>query len=365
MVQDAITRDLIDASPDVLDKLSKGINTENQYILDLSAHASQLSILEQKLQDIYLNLNIETATGTGLDFIGEKVGVNRIQPQPSLVEVLVSLPTAADTDLVIPAGTLCRIVEIQENGSEYVTSEEVVLNAGVTSATITCESVLLDYLPPLVEGAVIGLVGFNDLTVTNEAPSTSGRRIESDDDYRKRIKTWKEQSIIGTRSCIMDYLENYNGLDGYSLIPRYAGIGTLKIVCDTIETNLQKISEGVHENCMIITDNPPLCVLPTGRQLEALTITVSRSSGVSTLSDEELEQLVVAQTKTYVEGGITRYGFLTNGLGIGGSLYPSRLLGYLVDNVPECANIRLSVQEEVSVNPDEKIHLSSVSVVLE
>ena len=365
MVQDAITTGLIDASPDVLDKLSKGINTENQYILDMSVHASQIARLEQKAQDIYLNLNIDTATGTELDKIGEKVGITRIQPQSSFVTVQLTLPTPADEDIVIPQGTQCRIIEIRENGSEYITSEELIVNAGVTSASVICESVVQDYLVPLVEGSVEGLVGFNDFSVTNPTASTSGRRIENDEDYRKRIRAWKQISTIGTGACIREYLDNYEGLTAYSLIPRYAGIGTLKIVCDTLEENLSLISEGLYENAMIATDTPPLCVLPTGRTLQSLTITVSREQDGGTLSDDELKQLVISQARTYIEGGYTRYGFLTRGLGIGGSLYPSKLVGYLVENVPECSNIILSIQETVTVNPDEKLHVDSLECVLE
>lgn len=364
MVQDIITRGLINASPDVLEKLNKGQNTENQYILDMSAHSSQIAILEGKAQEIYLNMNLDTAVGIGLDKIGEKVGVTRIQPQPSLVEVQLTLPTPADEDIIIPAGTKCRIVEIRKNGSEYITSETLVVNAGVTSASVICESVVQDYLPPLVEGAIEGLVGFNDFTVTNTSASTTGRRIESDDEYRKRIRAWKKISIIGTGDCIRDYLDNYEGLEAYSLIPRYDGVGTLKVVCDTLESNLTSISEGLYENCMVKTDFPPLCVLPTGVSLQSLTLTITRADNTGNLSDDELKQLVAAQTRTYIEGGLTRYGFMRKGLGIGGALYPSKLIQYLVENIPECSNVKLSIQDAVSVNPNEKLHVSSLTVVI-
>ena len=84
---------------------------------------------------------------------------------------------------------------------------------------------------------------------------------------------------------------------------------------------------------------------------------------VSNLSDDELIQLLIAQTRTYVEGGITRQGFRNNGLGIGGDLHPSKLIAYLSDGFPECDNIKLSITDTVEVDPLERLHLTEINVV--
>lgn len=364
MVRDGKNIGLINTSEDVLTKLKQGLNTENQYILDLNTHALQLEVIESKGYDIYLNTNIDTAYGEGLDSLGNLLNVRRIQPQSSLVEVQITLPTASTTDIIIPKNTKCNIVEIRENGSDYVTQDEVIINAGVTSATVICESIIQDYLPPLVEGAITGLVGFNDFIVTQNTQSKGGRRIEEDEEYRTRIKQWAEINKIGTRGCIEDYLNNFPGLDAYFLIPLYEGVGTLKVVCDTIEGNLPLIAEGLYDQCMDCTDIKPVCVLPDSKLIQELTLTVNKAENMS-ISNDELKELLIAQTKTFIEGGVTRNGFRTLGLGIGKSLFPTQLIRSLANDFPEVENIKLSINDEVPVQPTEKIKLGAIEVVFE
>jgi hypothetical protein len=202
-------------------------------------------------------------------------------------------------------------------------------------------------------------------TVTNPAGGTGGRNIEEDGEYRERVRSWSSALNIGTRACIDNYLGMYDGLDSYRLVPRYDGVGTLKIVCDTLPTLLEQISSDVYENCMLVTDYPPLCVLPESTTLSTLELTVSKGDGVTGYTDDELKQLVVAQVETFVNGGVKRDSTRVRGLGIGDDFIPSQLVQYLLGEFPELVNIVPDSMEVITVPDTNHFNIEQTEVAIE
>ena len=199
----------------------------------------------------------------------------------------------------------------------------------------------------------------------NPNGGTGGRNIEEDSEYRERIRSWSSGLNIGTRQCIDNYLGMYDGLDSYRLVPLYDGVGTLKIVCDTLPTLLDSISSDVYENCMLVTDYPPLCVLPESTTLSTLELTVSKGDGVTGYTDDELKQLVVAQVETFVNGGVKRDSTRMSGLGIGDDFIPSQLVQYLLGEFPELVNIVPDSMEVITVPDTNHFNIEQTEVVIE
>ncbi|RAP51126.1 MAG: hypothetical protein BZ138_05970 [Methanosphaera sp. rholeuAM270] len=355
MLTHAQNTGLLSITDDTLQEMIDGNITENQYVLDLSTHAHILAELEELLSDVYRSIDVNTAVGEELDRLGRLVNITRGVAQPAMVDCTISVPVAEDEDITVPAGTPVIIEEVVgSTGVAYVTHASATLVAGMTSVPVVCVNSELGFTTQLPANSVTGLEGFPTLTLSNSETSTNGKNIEEDDSYRERIKNWTVQNIKGTRECFDNYLSNYTGLDGYRLIPRYNGMGTLKVVCDTISSELANIQAGIQQNCMLLTDEPVVCVLPDSTTIATLELTVDIVDNML-LTLGELEQLIVAQTRVYLEGGRSRLGQIVQGLGIGDDFIPSQLIAYLLKQIPEVVNI--------IVNPASIITVSDLNVL--
>jgi hypothetical protein len=178
--------------------------------------------------------------------------------------------------------------------------------------------------------------------------------------------SWPARYIVGTRACIEDYLGHYSGLDSWCLVPRYNGVGSLKIDCDTLESQLAGISADVYRDCMLVSDLEPVCVLPDteGSTLASLELECHRSGGVSGLSDDELTSLIVAQVRAFVDGGLNRAGVEQAGLPIGADFNPSQLVSYLLSNISEVDNIVSSELDVIPVPSTNIFRIEDVVVTL-
>ena len=173
-----------------IEEIVAGNQTANQYVIDFATHSFICAQMEQHLERIYNNIDINKATGEALDNYGRLLNVARGMAQPSRVDVRFEIPSAGEEDIVIPAGTKLILVDLWElRGIVYRTTEEIRINAGVTSAEGVAENDNYGYTQKLPADAVIGVEGFPLITASNENPSTSGNNIEEDDDYRERVKT--------------------------------------------------------------------------------------------------------------------------------------------------------------------------------
>lgn len=364
MVEYAGELGLITVTDELKKQLVAGERTENQYILDLATHNYALEPFTDALVRISESIDINLASGEALDCLGRLFNITRFPAQPGMVDVTFNVELHEPEDIHIPAGTRVYCDGLDGSYGVYVTSEDAVLPSGVMSGTVRCENSEYGVCSPLPPESVtrIGDYGF---TVTNPNGGTGGRNIEEDSDYRERIRSWSSALNIGTRQCIDNYLGMYDGLDSYRLVPLYDGVGTLKIVCDTLPTLLEQISSDVYENCMLVTDYPPLCVLPESTTLSSLELTVTRGDGVTGYTDDELKQLVVAQVETFVNGGVKRDSTRMRGLGIGDDFIPSQLVQYLLGEFPELVNIVPDSMEVVSVPDTNHFNIEETSVVIE
>lgn len=354
---------LITVTDELKKQLVAGERTENQYILDLATHNYALEPFTDALVSISESIDINLASGEALDCLGRLFNVTRFPAQPGMVDVVFSVELHEPEDIHIPAGTRVYCDGLDGSYGVYVTSEDAVLPSGVMSGSVRCENSEYGVCAPLPEGSVTRIEGYG-FTVTNPNGGTGGRNIEEDSEYRERIREWSSGLNIGTRQCIDNYLGMYTGLDSYALVPLYDGIGTLKIVCDTLESNLEQISKDVHDNCMLIADVPPYCVLPDTHNLQSIDLYV-KLGNLTKYTQDEMTQLLVKQVQTFIEGGITREGISRQGYVIGKDFYPSELITYLMEEFPEIVNIRLSDYSIVTVADTEQVGVETVTVVFE
>lgn len=362
MIEQATNTGLISNTEDIITQLREGKQSDNQYVLDLSAHSYILSQLERICNRAYDDRNVSTATGEALDQFGVLVGIARFPAKPGVVEVTMSLPLLESEDVVVPMGTPIILAEGMADYGSYVLSQTVTIPAGVESVTSMIENTVGGVNVPLPAGACIKTEGYN-VTVTNEEAGTVGSNIEEDDDYRVRIIGGLSRNVRGSLACLENYLGNYTGITSYNIIPLFDGVGSLKLVCDTLESMTARIAEDVHTNCMIVTDPLPTVVLPDAVHLEELRLNVTMSSDTN-LSNDELSALLIGQCRVFVEGGLNREGTRVKGLSIGADFAPAQLIRYLLSNFIEITNVYLERKEnDVYVDFDQVYPVGETSVI--
>ena len=339
MIAKAQEHQLLGEADDIVERVGNDELTENQYVLDLATHAYILSDFMGQLEEMYTGVDIATARGEQLDRLGNLVNVERLPGLPAQIGLDLSLSLAENEDIIIPAGTVVLIDQLQVDPYiTYTTDEQVTIKAGSTTASVTCSSDYHALQRRVPAECCYGLEGFANVLVTNRYEGTSGRTIEEDDQYRQRILLWNVKNQIGTKAAFDAYLGSYVGLDDYKLVAQPEGVGTLTVVCDCTEDALIPLQRGIQENCMLYTDDPVDCVGYTPIHLDiAVTATVTREPIQHTVS--ELIELIQREVEVFIDGGNQRTGGTTHGLHIGEELAQSQLMMHLHQMFPELTEI--------------------------
>lgn len=360
-IQQAQNNGLIAEDEKILERINNGELTNNQYVLDLATHAYIHAELERLISEVYNNSNVNQATGSALDTLGDLFDVKRYTAQPAMAEITVSTPALLEEDIIIPAGTKVILQEFYSTRG-YHTLNEVTLLHGMESVQAVIECDEYGFGMNLPSGAVTGLVGFETLVVTNTEKGTNGRFIEEDEDYRERIKNWPATHKIGTKACIEEYLEHMEGVDTFILLPMYDGnVGSLKIIVDTLQSRLAEIRDEVYDNCMLFTDPKPVVERPTSVTIQNFTVNIYPGENIL-ITENELKQLIINQSQIYISGGISRKGKNIKGMSIGQNFAPSQLERFLLDEITEIYNISINLDGVVICPDDSKLELGEVEV---
>jgi len=336
---------LISEDENVTELLQNNRLTENQYIIICAVYAYLASQYENERYTIEQGIDLNTATGNALDNLGNLLNVPRIQAQPAVLMLTVTPNISTSEAILIPTGTKVEF-ESFTNTSDFLTTQDYTIpENSTTPITVRCESYDQVYMPRVPAGCAVGLEGFTELVVTNPESSTHGQSIEDDKDYRTRLSRWAAQPERGSKERIQNYLRNLSIVNDFELIPRYAGPGTLKIVCDTIPGEETNIGLLVDENCMIETDDPCTVVPPAIDPYEELVVhvQVAESSNIST---EELKTMLTTQLQIYVEGGTTRLNTSIKGLGVGGDFVPADCIRFILEQFLEVENVYFEARQE-------------------
>lgn len=149
-------------------------------------------------------------------------------------------------------------------------------------------------------------------------------------------------------------------MDSYNIIPRYDGVGTVRVVCDCLPSLLETIRDGVQRNCMLETDYPVDVALPESETIESITLDIVLNNEITTLTVSEIKELLVTQTQTFVSGGFNRRGQTRQGMSIGEDFVASKLVAYLLGQVPEVLGIVPTIN---ATSPDPNIYGEDVNLI--
>lgn len=128
------------------------------------------------------------ATGQALDELGNSLySITRLDAEPATVELKFTLSNAQATAVEIPKGTRATA----DGNIFFATDENLIIASGVTSGNVTATATVAGEVGNgLIAGQINNLVDGVPYVgaVTNVTDSKNGRDIETDNEYRERIR---------------------------------------------------------------------------------------------------------------------------------------------------------------------------------
>lgn len=371
-LNNAFNRSLISHEEDFLKYIKNKEDIENFYVLILSVHAEWLSEAYERMKKVYNSKHVNTAEGIDLDTLGDLVGIPRSIGTRSYIDMLFQLNYPVDKDVTIPSGTLV----LSKDGVNYTTSKTVSIPAGwdeviapAYSTTLgTGSNISSDTLTQISSNSNLKNSG---ITVRNDYSSSGGQKAMTDDEYREYLKNWTVIQEKGTERAYEEYFRNCDGLDGYKIVPKWDGAGTIKIILDlngnSGEDLINTIYHELQENTALYDEDIYLCTA-TKTQINITCSVNVDYDNVNPYSDsykETLKEKIIKLIKIYVDGGVWN-GEYYKGMNIGEDFIPYKLGVFLDNKIPELKNITFNYPDKPIVVDDEMIaSTGEINIVME
>ena len=159
------------------------------------------SLLRISIQEAAKQNLVEYANYPMLDYLGQLVGVARLEARPSVTRIRFTLAAVSGVDTIIPAGT---VVATKDGLVDFATDVAVVIPAGQTTAEVYATATTVGrlgngYLAGEINSMPSPVAG---MTAVNIIFSSGGADAEEDDRLRVRIKDAPESfSNAGSRGA--------------------------------------------------------------------------------------------------------------------------------------------------------------------
>ena len=364
---------LISRQEEFLQYIANKEDIENFYVMLLSIHSEWLSDAYEQMKLYRDGDFINTATGSDLDNIGERCGIQRKQASYAYTDLVFTLTKTQEADYTIPAGVIVR----NKRGNSYKTDTSAVIPVGESSVTVTAYSTV-----PGVRGKAdkntltmietsSNKITLTGVKVTNPSSSSGGEDKQTDTDYREYLKNWTIIQQKGNEWAYKYYLNQYDGLDGYGLLPCWDGAGTVKVIVDrsgnTDPDFLNNLYNDLQDNCCLFDDDVTV-VDAVKKNIDVsivVDVDIDQLNPFSRTEKDEISKRTVSAVKLFIDGGYRSDGTYYKGLTIGEDFIPHKLGVFLDNEVPELKDVQFNYPLEYISLSDEEIGSSgSVSVVV-
>ena len=367
--------EIISTNIDFLSLIQENKDIENFTVLLLSIMSKLYSEVYTDMSDVKDGYNILEATGDDLDNLGAFKGISRPKATRCCVDLKFTLdnPLTETTTITTPIkvstndGILYSTVEdsktVEKGSTEFYMvayADTPGVNQRVSQDTLT----FLDSGLPSI---------FGTCKVTNPYPATGGSEKATDSEYREYLLNSDKIHEKGTRWAYLNYLNRYDGLDSYNLVPQWDGTGTMKIIIDVSDNtqyHVQKIIEGVQENVAWADDD--LTVVPATQVPITINmvcnVDIDQLNPYSNLEKTEIQARIIKAILVYINGGRRENGAYYKGLVIGEDFIPYKLGVFIDKEIVEVKNIIINnPSSPVTVKNDEIafIDTENINVVME
>ena len=174
----------------------------------------------------------QTAAGEFLDKHAQLRGLERRAATAAQGTIRFSTDSAAATDLVVPAGTIC----LTAGGVRFETTQEAVLAAGETSVDVPAQAVEPGAAGNAAAGTIramaVAPVGVSGCT--NPAGFSGGTDEEEDEALRARVlETYQRMPNGANAAFYQQGAMSFPQVAAASVIPRPRGVGSVDVVIAT------------------------------------------------------------------------------------------------------------------------------------
>lgn len=189
------------------------------------------------IEYVYKCMDIDNCRGEDLDRSVKILGLTRDTAKAAVGEItLFTGDNPAEYDIEIPYGTIVstrpnRDGEVTEF---YISDDNRTLKAGESSidVAVTCTESGLIYIPAgAIDILSQSLQGID--SIINKNIINGGRNIETDEEFRERIKNVKETFGKCTDEAIRAAVNEIPGVTNASVVDQYDGIGTTGVIVIT------------------------------------------------------------------------------------------------------------------------------------
>lgn len=369
-LQNSFEQRLISRQDDFLNYIRNREDIENFYVMLESIHAEWLAEMYEDMQLIYLSDFINKAVGDDLDKIGEKVGITRAGQTKSCTDVTLTLSKVQDTDINIPEG---KITLSTKSGILYMVDGAVSIPAGQLSVNVPAYSLETGQSTKINKNTLTlfksNVSEYNLKKCNNPSPSSGGDEAQTDDDYREYLKNWTTIHRKSDEWAYKYYMNKYNGLDGYALLPCWDGAGTIKVIVDRALNSNSSFLNTLYNNLIsdvCLFDDDVTVVDATKTTIDVSIIVDVDIDQINPFSQTEKDEIALrtsSAVRLFIDGGLRKDGSYYKGLGIGEDFIPHKLAVFLDKEVKELKDIKFNYPLTYTVLSNEEIASSgNVSV---
>lgn len=232
--------DIVDYTLQAIIQKDAGISNVNpgsvlRTIVEVFAETEDIA--NYYIEYVYKCMDIDNCYGEDLDRSVKILGLVRDTAKPAVGEItLFTGDNPAEYDIEIPYGT---IVSTRPNRDGeviefYISDSNRVLHVGESSIDVAITSMEpgLVYIPAgAIDVLSQSLQGIN--SIVNKNVINGGRNVETDEEFRERIRNVKETFGKCTDEAIRAAVNEVSGVTNASVVDQYNGIGTTGIIVIT------------------------------------------------------------------------------------------------------------------------------------
>lgn len=357
VLDDSVEMGLISKADDFSSVIANRQDISNYYVMDKSAISKMFEMFYERATLIYNSNNLALAIGVDLDNFGDEKGIPRPSATAASVEVTFTYNEGELTsDISLEEG----IIVSTENGIQYETVEPLYIPVDSASATVQCLSVESGSHVRIIENAITNVVSNLPyrFLVTNAKASTGGTDEYSDDEYRELLYKWREILIKGSNAAYEEYFANFDGIEGYKLIPNWNGTGTMKVILDPGTPYILNAAYDDLQNVVSQANEDITMFAPSEKYIDiyaVVNIDIDQINPYSELEKEDIKSKIESAIKVFIDGGYRNDETWTNGLNIGEDFIPHKLAVFLDAEIPELKSIQFKYPEDYIAIRDEEI----------
>lgn len=371
-LQNSYKQNLISRQDEFLQYIANREDIENFYVMLESIHAEWIADVYEQMKLYYDGDFINLATGKDLDKIGEKLGIKRRTATRAYADIVFTTTNVLEADYTIPAGVLVS----SKAGVTYKTDTTGTILKGESSVTISAYATTLGIAGKVNKNTLTSIeTGNNTITIsgvtaTNPSPSSGGVDAETDTEYREYLKNWMKIHNKSDEWVYKYYMNKYNGLDGYGLLPCWDGAGTVKVVVDRASNTAPEYLNNLYNSLLTdvcLFDDDVIVVDATKTSIDVSIVVDVDIDQINPFSQTEKDEIALrteSAVKLFIDGGFRSDGSYYKGLSIGEDFIPHKLAVFLDKEIKELKDIKFNYPLTYTALSNEEI-ASSGNVTVE